>query len=253
MLQQTELSFSHLPLSGEDEKLHTIIFEDRIISYTLYRTRRKTIALSIDRRGLRIGAPLLASMVEIETMIRQNSQWISGKLDEWRSRHQQGRLHVTDGMQIPFLGCALKVRLALGKNQVFWNEQCSPVLTLLLRSPNQARSFLEKALREKAMHLFIERTAYYASLMEIDNVPRLFLSSAKTRWGSCSRSSGIRLNWRLVHFPLEIIDYVVVHELAHLREMDHSQRFWRIVEQIFPEYRSYRNGLRKLAAQCPNW
>jgi predicted metal-dependent hydrolase len=70
------------------------------------------------------------------------------------------------------------------------------------------------------------------------------LSSAATRWGSCSSDGKIRLNWRLIHFPLWIVDYVVAHELAHLREMNHSPRFWNTVASIFPEFREARQALK---------
>ncbi|MDR1462599.1 MAG: M48 family metallopeptidase, partial [Azoarcus sp.] len=77
------------------------------------------------------------------------------------------------------------------------------------------------------------------------------LSSARTRWGSCSLKTGIRLNWRLIHFDSSIIDYVIVHELAHLTEMNHSARFWAIVARYFPDYRGARDTLKKLAGQLP--
>jgi len=84
-------------------------------------------------------------------------------------------------------------------------------------------------------------------------VPALALSSARTRWGSCSAQGGIRLNWRLIHLPPAIVDYVVVHELAHLRHMNHGPRFWALVESVCPEYRALRAELRRLAAHLPHW
>jgi predicted metal-dependent hydrolase len=73
---------------------------------------------------------------------------------------------------------------------------------------------------------------------------RLSLSSAQTRWGSASSNGTIRLNWRLIHFPMSSIDYVVAHELAHLREMNHSPRFWDVVRSVLPDYEQLRGSLR---------
>ena len=84
-------------------------------------------------------------------------------------------------------------------------------------------------------------------------MPPLALSAARTRWGSCSLRSGIRLNWRLIHFPADTVDYVVAHELAHLREMNHSPRFWAVVGEIYPDYQAARDELKRLAANCPQW
>lgn len=113
-----------------------------------------------------------------------------------------------------------------------------------------ANQLLEKALREKARQLFAERLAHYAPHLGVAPPP-LRLSSARTRWGSCSHHGGISLNWRLVFMPLAIIDYVVAHELAHLREMNHSPRFWSVVEQLCPDWRARRLELRQLGRQIP--
>ena len=103
---------------------------------------------------------------------------------------------------------------------------------------------LEKALRDKARTVFAERLALHAPRLGVA-VPPLRLSSARTRWGSCSHHGGIVLNWRLVFMPLPVIDYVVCHELAHLKEMNHSPRFWSVVEQLCPDWRARRLELRQ--------
>jgi predicted metal-dependent hydrolase len=82
-------------------------------------------------------------------------------------------------------------------------------------------------------------------------LPPLALSAARTRWGSCSVRSGIRLNWRLIHLPPELIDYVIAHETAHLIEMNHSPRFWAVVETLHPDWRTSRQELKRLGAALP--
>lgn len=250
---QPELPFPDGKPLATDETLRTIAVGDRIVPYVLRRARRRTIGLSIDHRGLRVGAPPRASLTEVESLIVRHGEWVTRKLDEWRSRRRPEPLRISDGMHLPFLGETLEVRLALGNNRTIWNESSRPALTLCLRAPADAPRVLEKALRERALGLFSERLDHCSAKMGVARRPPLALSSARTRWGSCSLRSGIRLNWRLIHFPLPIIDYVVVHELAHLREMNHSRRFWAIVEQHCPDYRSARIALRKLAADCPVW
>jgi predicted metal-dependent hydrolase len=83
------------------------------------------------------------------------------------------------------------------------------------------------------------------------SLPRVALSNARTRWGSCSTRTGLRFNWRLIHLHLPLVDYVVAHELAHLREMNHSERFWHQVERLYPGYREARRALRVRAATIP--
>ena len=249
---QAELALSReKPLAG-NESPRTIALGERIVPYVLRRSPRRSIGLSIDHRGLRVGAPQRASLSEIESLIRRHSDWVAGKLDEWCGQRRPQALQIRDGVQLPWLGRLLEVRLACGNNRGLWNEQAAPVLTLFLRTPTDAPRILEKALRERALRLFAERLEHYAQALGL-RVPPLSLSSARTRWGSCSQRTGIRLNWRLIHFPLHIVDYVAVHELAHLREMNHSARFWAVVGEVFPDYRQARQDLKQLAATCPHW
>jgi predicted metal-dependent hydrolase len=98
-------------------------------------------------------------------------------------------------------------------------------------------------LQRQARRVFEERCQHYAERLGV-RVKRLALSSAATRWGSASADGSIRLNWRLVHFALPVIDYVVAHELAHLREMNHSPAFWSVVRSVIPEYERSRSTLR---------
>ena len=235
-----------------DETPRTIAIGDRVVPYILRRARRRTIGFSVDHRGLRVGVPRRASLAEVESLIRRHGDWVAQKLDEWHSRSRPQPLKIVDGVNVPLLGEALEVRLAVGRNSMVWNEQSAPVLTLCLRSPTDAARLLEKALREKAYLLFAERLRHYADLLGL-SAPPLTLSRARTRWGSCSLKTGIRLNWRLIHFPLPIVDYVVIHELAHLREMNHSRRFWAVVEQFCPDYRDRRKELKSQAAHGLPW
>jgi predicted metal-dependent hydrolase len=107
----------------------------------------------------------------------------------------------------------------------------------------QIKDRVQGWLQTQARRLFGERLEVYAERLGVRH-SAYALSSAATRWGSCTADGKIRLNWRLVHFPMSLIDYVVAHELAHLKEMNHSPRFWDTVESIFPEFREAREQLR---------
>ncbi len=242
-----------LPLAGvalvAGEEPRRITLGDRIVPYLLRRGSRRTIGLSIDHRGLRVGAPRRTSLAEVETLIRKHGEWVVEKLDEWRTRRRPEPLRIVDGVRLPFLGGEIGIGLAVGANRAIWTPDR---LTLCLKPGVAPGPVLEKALRERAREHFAGRLAPLAAVLGVP-VPALALSSARTRWGSCSTKSGIRLNWRLIHFPEAIIDYVVVHELAHLRHMNHGPRFWSLVEVGCPDYRAARVELQRLAAHIPHW
>lgn len=245
---QLELPLAGVPVvAGEEPRRITL--GDRIVPYLLRRGTRRTIGLSIDHRGLRVGAPRRTSLAEVEALIVRHSAWVVEKLDEWRTRRRPEPLALVEGARIAFLGGELELRLVSGANRAIWGLG---TLTLCLRAGVAPGPFLEKALRERAREHFAARLAPLAATLGV-TVPPLSLSSARTRWGSCSLKSGIRLNWRLIHFPEAVIDYVVVHELAHLRHMNHGPRFWSLVEVGCPDYRALRVELQRLAAHIPHW
>lgn len=97
---------------------------------------------------------------------------------------------------------------------------------------------------ERAKRIFPERTAYFAKRMGVD-YGRITIREQKTRWGSCSSKGNLNFNWKLVLLAPELLDYVVVHELAHRREMNHSKNFWKIVEAELPDYRERRRRLKE--------
>ena len=107
---------------------------------------------------------------------------------------------------------------------------------------------MRKAGVEKAMEIFPKRVEYYARLMGI-SYGRITIREQKTRWGSCSGKGNLNFNWKLTLMPPEILDYVVVHELAHRKEMNHSRDFWKIVEQVLPDYQKRRKRLKELSAE----
>ena len=109
----------------------------------------------------------------------------------------------------------------------------------------QLKDRVQAWLQAEARRVFAERIPLFAQ--RLGRTPKRWtLSSARTRWGSCTADGTIRLNWRLVHFPLDVVDYVIAHELAHLSEMNHGPRFWATVGDLFPEFRQARAWLRKV-------
>ena len=106
-----------------------------------------------------------------------------------------------------------------------------------------ARDFFEEWFRERAAKYFRERAEFFASAHNLE-FTRIKINSASSRWGSCSVRKTLNFSWRLLMTPPDVIDYVIVHELAHLKELNHSRRFWLEVEAMLPDYRNAKTWLR---------
>lgn len=235
------------PTPTPTQPQRVILLGNQVLSYTLKQDRRRRMSMRIDERGLRIGAPQSVNLREIESFITNNSEWVLRKLSEFSNRQVRRNLPIHHGACLPVLGREVVIHIAAGANRICWQDDR---LLLAARADADHAALARRALQQRALELFTERMHCYAAQLAL-TPPRLGLSSARTRWGSCSARSGIRLNWRLIHLPLPLIDYVVVHELAHLREMNHSPRFWAVVESVYPDWRSARGALKAQGGSVP--
>ncbi len=231
----------------------------REIAYLLRRSRRRSLGMSVDARGLVVTIPLQATLHDTEAFIRGHAAWVIEKLDEWASRRPTEKLELADGARLDVLGQPCVLRLTQGLPRARWVEgMFERELALPLRPDADTRLLLRRVLQRYALTYFDGRLDEYIVKLNafapgIVVRPRLSLTSARTRWGSCSRHSGIRLNWRLIHLDHHLVDYVVAHEVAHLLEMNHSQRFWAVVEALCPQWREARATLKQAGERLPEF
>jgi len=246
------LKLFRLPEPEPTQQLRQILIGGRVIGYRLNSGRRR-LSMTVDDRGLRIGAPRRMPLGEIESFLRLHGEWLLQKLDELTlPRHgPHGRqLTIKDGSRVPLLGTETEIRVLPGANRIRWLGD-----TLILEARPEASStdmtaLTKRALQRRALVHFGARLNYYTAQINHE-APPLGLTSARTRWGSCSSRSGIRVNWRLIHLPAHIGDYVVAHEVAHLLEMNHSPRFWAVVDSLYPDWRNAKAELKQRAASLP--
>jgi len=242
--------FRH-PLAEREIHLH-----GHVVAYALKRVRRRSIGFIVGTEGLSVNAPKWVGLHDIEAALREKSRWILKKLHEQRERAQRmqsAKVEWRDGTSIPFLGEPVVVALDARATGAVLDTAADalpgvPRLTLRIglppgAAPEQIRDAVQSWLQRQARRAFEARCAHFAPQLKV-RVTKLSLSSAQTRWGSASADGSIRLNWRLIHFAMSSIDYVVAHELAHLRHMDHSPRFWDVVRSVLPDYEQARISLK---------
>lgn len=239
------------------ETQHRIVVEGRELVLCLRRSaRRRSFALQVDHRGPRVAVPLGASLRQIDRFIHEHGHWL---LDRIEARAQllvrQSAFVLENGAIFPLRGQAARLRVAHSSpstrvRAVQWCVAADGVEELWLSAAKfNARGFIH-ALQARALAWYRDRVDEFCARLGLAS-PVVRLSNARTRWGSCSRTSGIRLHWRLIHLAPALIDYVVAHEVAHLVEMNHSPRFWAVVESLYPDWRSARIQLRQAAAGLP--
>ena len=254
-------TFAH-PRASRDALLGGIA-----VAYQFKRGKRRTIGFSVGADGLTVSAPKWVPLYEIDKVVLEKSAWIIKKLQETRARHdrlESARIDWKDGTTLPFLGEQVIVVLdprhafgGVGAELKSSTDTLPGVTHLTLHvglphtaTPEQIKDAVQAWLMRQAKRIFTERLNHFAPTLNVQ-WRRLSLSSASTRWGSASADGSIRLNWRLIHFKPSVIDYVVVHELSHLRVMDHSPRFWDTVRAVVPDYAQLRSQLKDEGA--PRW
>jgi predicted metal-dependent hydrolase len=244
-----------------------ILLRHTRVAYHFKRAKRRTIGMVVGPDGLVVSAPRWVVLTEVESALQEKGDWIVRKLDEMRERSQrmaQQNMVWQEGSCLPFLGETMV--LVLDPGHQFQEAGAS----LLPRSPDaapdvphrlclglphhadpaQIRDAVQAWLMRQAKRIFTERLNHFAPRLQVQ-WQKLSLSSASTRWGTASADGSIRLNWRLVHFKMDVIDYVVAHELSHLRVMNHGPQFWETVGTVMPDYALRRRQLKDDA--LPRW
>jgi len=232
--------------------MHKFQYEGEEIQYTLTKSKRKTIGIKITNYGeVKVSAPLRASDKAIEDIVYKKAKWILDKLKV--ARENQGKVkkrEYINGAAISFLGKEYELRveevLIKGASVKFDGQVFNVRVNKDLNNEGKEQ-FIKEVLtlwmRKKAKEVFEERTKYYAN--ELRLFPkRITIKDQKTLWGSCSSKDNINFNWRLVIATIEILDYVVVHELCHLKHRNHSKEYWDYVEAAMPDYAERRKWLK---------
>ena len=228
-----------------DGKRRQIQLEGVTLDYELRRAKRRTIGLSIGERGLTVAAPRWVSVGEIEAVIQEKARWVRNKLAHWREQQRLAPVVLwRNGGYLPFLGEVLTLKLDAAARSAQRNEQTLFLPLPLEATAEQIRDRAQAWCQQQARELFAQRLPVYCERLQV-SVGRWGLSSARTRWGSCAADGSIRLNWRLVHMPRDVVDYVIAHEVAHRRELNHSKNFWHTVQSLFPEFRHAEVALRQ--------
>jgi predicted metal-dependent hydrolase len=208
----------------------------------IIRSRRRTIALEVTPQAtLIVRAPHRVSQQYIERMIREKSAWVLKKMEEMKGRPQAIVHSYEEGEVFWFLGRPYPLHYVDGNGMAI--ERTDRLCVSRTLKPDIRtgirRWYVDEADKE------IRSRCMWFSMMTGYSPASIRITDARQRWGSCTHRGGLNFSWRLIQTPLEIVDYVLVHELVHLRQMDHSAKFWKKVEELMPDYEKRRQWLRE--------
>lgn len=234
--------------AGADPRARRVVVGTEVLTYRLRRARRRSIGFQIDDQGLTVSAPRWVPLREIESAISEKRRWILTKQREWHEWRVKRRLppvRFADGAALPFLGDHVTLRLAATTTATHHSDGELRVALPVDANELQWRDAVQSWLQGEARRVFDERINRFAGRISA-RYAGWTLSSARSQWGSCTHDGRIRLSWRLIHFALPLIDYVVAHELAHLEELNHGPRFWQAVSQLLPGFEAARDEIRRI-------
>jgi len=225
------------------------------ISYLLVRSpKRRTVAIHIDQQAqIKVLAPRFVEEDQITTFVRQKTDWVWRTINKMRRKKiPRIRHHFIDGEKFLFLGkeYALTIipqgigrRVELSFDAEKWIAATPESLSTEERSREIKESMIHWY-RRQAGEVLGSRVFHYSRIMGLEPL-KISVKTQKTLWGSCHHvKKSIHLNWKIIMAPLEVVDYVIVHELSHLKVPNHSLRFWREVEKILPDYKIHRQWLK---------
>ena len=222
------------------------------ISYTLERRRRKTIAIQVSREGrVRVLAPRTAPEAAVEAFINSKRSWIAKKLHEFSSLPAPAPKRYRHGVELPYLGGRVRLQTAAGRGRPRIDE--GGVLIVPVRSDATERTVYRKVNQWYLNETRALCTALAAELapgaaeIGIPPVSRVEARRMRRRWGSCLPNGMIILNSELLGAPRECVEYVVAHEICHLKEANHSRRFYALMEKLIPEWKGLRRRLNREA------
>ena len=236
------------------------------VSYNWQRSRRRTMAITIHpERGVVVRTPNRTSHKSVEAFLREKSRWILKHLERISNRQSEREsIRWTAGALVPFLGSRLVLdvrpharrttawrlgeRLVVEIQREKKSTASKTTNTPSETDPKALEAAVETAVtqwyREQALVRCKMRAEYFQAHLGV-RPAQIRVRNQKRRWGSCSSRGWVNFNWRLILAPPEVLDYVVVHELCHLREMNHSARFWNLVQAVLPDFAQWRTWLRQ--------
>lgn len=221
------------------------------MKYTITCSKRRTIALYVRNGTVEVRTPMKAAKRDIDKFVESKKDWIAKRLEEYGEQQEQRESFTLNyGDTVTYCGTQCPIVAKVGNRMGFDNERNTFYMPPNLNT-EQIKYTCVQIYRMLAKRDLTNKVIDFAKIMKVTPLA-VKVNGAKSRWGSCSNLRSLNFSWRLIMADDDVIDYVVVHELAHITEMNHSARFWAIVESVLPDYRERQERLKELQRRLNN-
>ena len=216
-----------------------------MLAYHVVRTQRKTLSLRVLHDSIEVRAPLFLPDYKIQQWVASKQAWINNKqLEQQRKAAQKPLLE--HGRTIPFLGMPRRIVLQKGNSRVI---ECNNDLRIFCRdidNTTQIQQSIERWLKNEACAYMQPRILELAEMLGVSHkITAIYFRRTKSKWGHCTSAGALQFNWLVMMAPIEVIDYLIIHELCHLTHMNHSAAFWRLVQHYCPDFHQQRQWLKQ--------
>ena len=214
-------------------------------SYRITRTKRKSVALYVREQDVEVRAPHFVGNREINDWVNSKSDWIEQRLQQQLQKSHQ-RPKIQHNSTLLFMGVERTIKIIAGKNQVIEDHE---QLIIHSRTPDNSeknQALIERWLKNEAQQYIDTRCIELAKTMEINQqISAIKYRKTRSKWGHCTSTGILQFNWLIIMAPVEVIDYLLIHELSHLTHMNHSKQFWQRVAEFCPQYRQHKKWLNE--------
>lgn len=234
-------------------RMENLLVNGIAIPYEIKRSRKaKRINLTVRDNLVRVSLPWGTPIEEARTFVELKKEWVLAHVQAFQRREREKIARkFSAGEKFPYLGGFITLQIRMIPNKQIKVILIGDVLWISLPTnlvkadwPCQIRGALFSWYKDQAKVILGEKIVYYAEMLGV-SYNQLRIKEQRTRWGSCSNKGNINLNWRIILAPEPVIDYLVLHEVAHLKQLNHSAAFWQLIEKNLPNYRNCKKWLRE--------
>ena len=221
--------------------MNSVKFGNSQITYKVHKTKRKTTEIVVDTSGVKILTSEQKSHADIQKLVKKNSRWIYSK-QIWANKQNDQKITFKQGTRLPYLGKNYLLKIKESKNESILLSKGTFIVRVSKNTPKKVQVLFKNWLKLHAQKIIEKKSNHHAKKMGV-KFDKIIIKDHKERWGSVSKNKSLNINLSIFCAPPKIIDYVIIHELCHLKIPNHSPKYWNLLYKMMPDYETHKEWL----------